>query len=343
MRSAMNHSSLLRRQAPTAALAAGVLAITLFIHADPASLDLSITVAVFSLLALSVAASYGQAGVLSVAQAAFAALGGYATAIATTRWDLPVLAGLAAAVAVPVLVAYPLARLVSRLSHLALAIATLVFGEIVVILLREGGDLTGSYIGISAIPSLPWAEDLFSYHLFAWAVVVAVTALYANLVRTSHGRSLQTIRYDVLRARADGVNVARRTAAVFSFSAGIAGVAGWLYAHHLKYLAPESLPSALSITAILMAVVGGSRYVLGPVVGTTVLVFVQNALPSEAAQGLLYGSALVVALLAAPDGLLGLARQAWTALRGRPRRRPPSPDQAGPPTPAQPVPEEVTR
>src|SRR5690606_22365275 len=170
---------------------------------------------------LSVAASYGQAGVLSVAQAAFAALGGYATAIATTRWDLPVLAGLAAAVAVPVLVAYPLARLVSRLSHLALAIATLVFGEIVVILLREGGDLTGSYIGISAIPSLPWAEDLFSYHLFAWAVVVAVTALYANLVRTSHGRSLQTIRYDVLRARADGVNVARRTAAVFSFSAGI--------------------------------------------------------------------------------------------------------------------------
>src|SRR5690606_41394598 len=60
MRSAMNHSSLLRRQAPTAALAAGVLAITLFVHADPASLDLSITVAVFSLLALSVAASYGQ-------------------------------------------------------------------------------------------------------------------------------------------------------------------------------------------------------------------------------------------------------------------------------------------
>src|SRR5690606_19627118 len=146
MRSAMNHSSLLRRQAPTAALAAGVLAITLFVHADPASLDLSITVAIFSLLALSVAASYGQAGVLSVAQAAFAALGGYATAIATTRWDLPVLAGLAAAVAVPVLVAYPLARLVSRLSHLAPALATLLLGEIVVILLREGVRLTGRYL-----------------------------------------------------------------------------------------------------------------------------------------------------------------------------------------------------
>ncbi|WGX96085.1 branched-chain amino acid ABC transporter permease [Nocardioides sp. L-11A] len=339
---------MVRRQRPTLVLTAAVVALMIVIGQDPARVDAAITIAVFALLALSVAISYGQAGILSVAQAAFAALGAYASAILTTRWELSPVLGLVGAVLVPALVAYPLSRLVGRLSHLALAIATLVFGEIVVILLREGGDLTGGYIGISGIPPLPWALDLKNYAIFSWVAVIVVVALYANLVGSSHGRALQTIRWDTLRARADGVDVPARVAGVFSLSAAVAGLAGWLYAHYVTFLAPESLPSALSITAILMAVVGGTRYVLGPIVGTAVLFYVNDALPSEEAQGLLYGAALVVALIVAPQGLLGLADQARRAIgrRPAPRLSPPArseaPESASPTTRSD-EPAEVTR
>lgn len=308
------------RQRPTLVLAAVMAVVMLVIGNDLALVDQSISIAVFALLALSVAMSYGQAGILSVAQAAFAALGAYATAIITIRYELHPLVGLLGALLVPALVAYPLARVVGRLSHLALAIATLVFGEIVVIVLRYGGDFTGGYIGLSGIPPLPWALELRDYAIFAWVVVVLVVAMYANLVHSSHGRGLQTIRWDALRARADGVDVAHRVAGIFSLSAAVAGLAGWLYAHYLAFLAPESLPSALSITAILMAVVGGTRYVLGPVIGTAILFTIQNSLPSEEAQGLLYGCALVVALVAAPEGVLGIADRGWQAARRRLRR-----------------------
>lgn len=324
----MNISQFLHRQRPTLVLAAAVAIVLLLIGDSPGAVDLSITIAVFSLLALSVALCYGQAGIMSVAQAGFAAIGAYATAIMATRWELHPLIGLVAALLVPAVIAYPLARIVGRLSHLALAIATLVFGEIVVILLREGGDFTGGYVGLSGIPPLPWAIDLQTYSVFAWVVVVVVVAGYSNLVASSHGRALQTIRWDDLRARADGVEVAHRSAGIFALAAAVAGLAGWLYAHYLAFLAPESIPAMWSITAILMAVVGGKRYVLGPVLGAAVLMFLQNALPSEAAQGILYGSALVAALVLAPEGLLGIAERLWRSatdvLRGR--RRPPEPD-----------------
>lgn len=327
---ASSPSSLLYRQRPTLVLAAAVVVMVLAMGQDPARHDHAITIAVYSLLAISVALGYGQAGILSVSQAAFAAIGAYATAIITTRYELHALIGLVAAVLLPALVAYPLARIVGRLSHLALAIATLVFGSIVVILLRDGGEFTGGYIGISGIPPLPWAPGLRDYAIFAWIVVIAVVALYANLVHSSHGRGLQTIRWDALRARADGVDVAHRVSGVFSLAAAIAGLAGWLYAHYLAFLAPESLPAHLSITAILMAVVGGIRYVLGPIVGTAILFMIQNSLPSEEAQGLLYGCALFVALVAAPEGVLGLADRVWGAVRRRLRRSGPRP--APPPT-----------
>jgi branched-chain amino acid transport system permease protein len=317
MNTLLHRNGLLRRQLPTLVLLAVLVVFSLVIHDDISTVDVSITIAIFTLLAISVAVAYGQAGVLSVAQAAFAAIGAYATAIATTKWDLHPLLGLLLALAVPALVAYPIALITERLSHLALAVATLVFGEIVLIVVREGGSFTGGYIGLSGIPSLPWTHSLFQYYLFAWAVTIVVTALYANLIRTTHGRGLQTLRHDVLRARADGVNVQRRVASVFSLSAAIAGLAGWLYAHYAAYMAPESIPSAWSITAILMAVVGGSRFVLGPVVGATILIFLQRTLHSEAAQGLLYGAALVVVLIVAPEGLLGALQRAWRVLRRR--------------------------
>lgn len=300
--------SLLRRQRPTLLLLSFMVIVTLFIHDRVVWLDTSVVIAIYSLLALSVGISYGYVGILSVAQAAFASIGAYATAILTVRYHWPAVAGLALALLLPALVAYPLARLMSRMSPLALAIATLVFGQAVDICLREGGDFTGGYIGLSGIPPLPFAPTLLPYHVLCWLAVLLVVALICNLMDSGFGRAVNTIRADTLRAVADGVDVAHVRSAALALSASVAGLGGWLYAHHITYIGPDSLGPSVSLSVLLMAVVGGAHTVLGPVVGAALLTLIFKFVPSQEVQGMFYGAALIAVLVLSPGGLVDVHR-----------------------------------
>src|SRR5690625_1513573 len=168
-----------------AVLALAVAIATWFIADDAYWVDTSVVIAIYSLIALSVGVSYGMTGILSMAQAAFAAMGAYATAILTTRYGLHPYWGLLAAIVIPAVFAYPFARLLTRMSPLALALATLVFGHILDHALRDGGNFTGGYIGISGIPSLPFVNSPLQAHGFAWGLVVGVVLLYGSLYRSS--------------------------------------------------------------------------------------------------------------------------------------------------------------
>jgi branched-chain amino acid transport system permease protein len=298
--------TLISRQRPALALVAVMAVVTVLIQGHPVWLDTSVTIAIYGLIALSVGITWGQAGILSVAQAAFAALGAYATAIVTVQWGWSPYEGLAAALVLPALVAYPLAYVVTRLAPLALAIATLAFGEVFYMAVREGGDFTGGFIGLSGVPSIDIASTPLEFHLLAWGAVLLVVVLYANLAASRTGAALRTIRHDRQRAIADGIDVSRSLSGVFALSASIAGLAGWLYAHYITYLAPESLATTLSISVLLMAIVGGAATVLGPVLGAALLTLAYQVLPAAETQGMFYGGAVIVAIVLAPRGLLGL-------------------------------------
>ncbi len=304
-----------RRQASTLLMAVLAAALAPAILGNPVWLDNAILIAIFAMLALSVGMSYGHAGILSVATGAFAALGAFATSIATTRYNASPYLGLVIALVLPMLLAYPLARVVTRLSPLPLSIATLVLGSIVEIVIREGGDFTGGYIGISGIPPIPLAPTPGAMYALAWTTVVIGLFLYCNLRHSAFGRAVATARQDALRAAADGVNVSRSLAAFFALSAAYAGAGGWLYAHNLSYVGPDSLNSTTSITVLLMAIVGGVSEPLGPVIGAALLLIIVNYLPAAESQGMVYGAALILILLGAPRGILGTD---WRRLaRGR--------------------------
>lgn len=298
--------SLFQRQRSALILFGALFVITLLIGGNTVWLDTSVVIAIYSLIALSVGISYGQAGILSVAQAAFASVGAYAAAIVTTRYDLPAVVGLVLALVVPPLIAYPLARLVTRLNALSLAIATLVFGQAVDIILREGGDFTGGYIGLSGIPPLSIASTLLQYHFLSWGAVLIVVILLSNLINSPFGRAASTLRSDTLRAVADGVNVPHVRSVVLALSASVAGLGGWLYAHHIAYIGPDSLGPSVSLSVLLMAVVGGAQTVLGPIVGAALLTLLFKFIPSQEVQGMFYGGALIAVLVLSPNGLLGL-------------------------------------
>ncbi len=297
--------TLLQRCKPALIILAIIAAITPFIYNSPFWLDNSVMVAIFSLLSLSVGMAYGQAGILSMAPAAFGSIGAFATSIVTTRYGLSPLVGLVLALTLPMLLAYPMARAITRLSPLPLSIATLLMCLVLELAIREGGSFTGGYIGLSGIPPLWFAESIQAMHILGWLIVALVLVLYANLTSSAIGRAVRTAQHDPLRATADGVNVPALLALYFALSASVAGLAGWLYAHHLTYMGPDSLTMHVSIRILLMAVIGGAATFLGPVLGAAFLTLITLYLPAAETQGMIFGAVLILVLLVAPNGVLG--------------------------------------
>jgi branched-chain amino acid transport system permease protein len=282
---------------------------------DPVWTDTWVIVGVYVLIALSTGISYGQAGILSMSQGAFAAIGGYAAAVSTLRFKFPPGVDLLIAAVLPALLAYGLARLVTRLTPLATALATLALGSVIEIALRNMDDITGGYIGLAGIPGIGMIDSPLKYCVLVWAMICVCVLMYENLVNSPFGRALNVIRHDRMRAQADGVNVPQLLSAAFAFSAAMAGSAGWLYAHYISYISPNSLDTHTSISALLMTVVGGSGIILGPLAGTVFLDVLVRHLPAQELQGMFYGGALILILILAPTGLLGLVPALLARLR----------------------------
>jgi branched-chain amino acid transport system permease protein len=201
-----------------------------------------------------------------------------------------------------------------------LSIATLLLSLVLELGIREGGSVTGGYIGLSGIPSLWFADSLFGMHVLGWILVALVLVLYVNITDSGVGRAVKTAQHDPLRATADGVNVPALLASYFALSASVAGLAGWLYAHHLTYMGPDSLTMHVSIRIVLMAVIGGASTFLGPVLGAAFLTLITLYLPAAETQGMIFGAVLIFVLLVAPNGVLGTN---WRKLLSGGKRRMP--------------------
>jgi branched-chain amino acid transport system permease protein len=215
------------------------------------------------------------------------------------------------------MLAWSLARMVTRMAPLATALATLALGTLVEIVARNWDSVTGGYVGIGGVPPIGGFEKPAAFNVLVWGFVCAAVLLYENLMDSAYGRALNIIRHDRTRAIADGVAVAPLLSVVLALSAAIAGAGGWLYVHYITYMSPQSLDTQTSISALLMAVVGGADFILGPVLGTLLLNLLGKLLPAQEAQGLFYGGALIVILLVARDGLLGLFQRLLSFRRRR--------------------------
>ena len=293
-----------RRPNTVIMLVVGVLACALA-PLSPVWLDTVILTGILSLIALSAGLSFGQGGILSMAQGSFAAIGAYSTAVLASRYGLSAWVGLVLAITLPSLVAWGLARMVTRMPELAVALSTLALATLLEILARNWDGVTGGYVGIAGIAPIKGFEKAWAFNILVWSVVLVAVLFYENLMSSAHGRALNIIKHDRTRAMADGIAVAPLLSAMMATSGAMAGAGGWLYAHYITYMSPGSLDTYASISALLMAVVGGAGYILGPVLGTVLLSLLGKLLPAQEAQGLFYGGALIVILVIAPEGILG--------------------------------------
>lgn len=318
------NSPTLRRILPFIAMALVVVVAPLVVKGHYLQ-SVGVLVGIYSLIVLGLCLLMGYAGQASLGHAAFYGLGAYTSAILTTKAHLNPWLGLVAGVVVACSVAWFVGRPALRLQGHYLAMATLGFGIIVQIIFHEAEGLTGGFGGITSIPAfklgaLEIKGDLLNLYL-VWTVLLFALALATNIMDSRIGRALRAIHDSEEAACACGVDVTRTKLQVFVLSAGLAAVAGSLYAHYVGFISPDPFGMHFSVQLVVMVIVGGSRSIWGAVLGAALMTALgQQIDKTEAIKDLstvVYGGMLMVFVIFMPGGLVELLRQVKFGRRRR--------------------------
>lgn len=263
----------------------------------------------------------GYAGQASFGQNAFAAIGGYTSAVLTTSYGVPSVAALGVGAVFAAVCAWLVGYPTLRLKGHYLAMATLAIGLIAYEITVQWQSVTQGYMGISGIPPLgigPFEAAGDRTQLIMLLVLVALCMLSALLIRHSRfGRALLALSASEDAARALGINVARYKLAAFVLSAVYASIAGSLFVHIVGFVSPEVFGMSMVILGFTMLYVGGISTITGPLVGAVVINLLPEAIRGlKDYQDLVYGAALIILLIYAPAGLASLG---WS------KRRPSTP------------------
>lgn len=270
-----------------------------------------------------------------------AAAGGAAYAIlshAGTGGMSPWLA-MAAGICLSCLVAYLLGIQTIRLQGHYLAMATLGFGIIVSILFREWSPVTGGTSGIYGIPNLELGGRSLGkdapMFLFVWLLVAAVMALSDNIVNSRVGRAFRAVHGSETAAVTLGVDTGRYKLQVLVLSAGLASLAGSLYAHYVTFISPEPFGFKCSVELVVMVVVGGMASIWGAIFGAGAITILGEVLrglgdarapllgfPLADLDVVIFGLVLMLIMIYLPAGLVrGTVDSAKFALRLARRKR----------------------
>jgi branched-chain amino acid transport system permease protein len=254
----------------------------------------------------------GFAGQISIGYSAFLGIGAYTTALLSLKgvdpyWTLPLCALLGAAFSCAV--GLP----TFRLRGPYFTIATIGVSEAVRVL-AAGVAFTGGSSGLRMPPgTFDFGRDYAAMMILAAAVVL----LSAWIKSSAFGRSLSAIRQDIDAAEALGIHSTRAKLSAHAISAAIVALAGGLFAINFQYISPGSVfDFRLSLSIVLMPIVGGIGTIAGPILGAVIFSYLQIKLLSTPALRdsylFLYGGLLMVVMLFEPRGLVG----AWHRLRG---------------------------
>ncbi|GAB4178804.1 MAG: branched-chain amino acid ABC transporter ATP-binding protein/permease [Rhodocyclaceae bacterium] len=227
-----------------------------------------------TLVTLGLVVMTGVAGIVSFGQQAFVGMAAYTTAGLTALAGYSPWAGLAASLAVTAAGALLLGAVTLRLSGHYLSIATIAWG-IAIYYLFGNLPLLGQYSGIDNVPAVSaagWAFDTGrkSYYLI-WTLTAAALAAARNLLDSRCGRAIRALRFRAVMAESCGVDTASLKLAVFVYAALLAGLAGWLHAHYLRFVSPHAFGINAGIDYLFMAVIGGAAEVWGALLGATIM------------------------------------------------------------------------
>jgi len=265
---------------------------------------------VFGLLALSVDLLLGHAGLFSLCHASFFAVAAYTTAILQVRHAVPTsLAAPAGLLAGTVLAL--VFGLAVRTRGVYFILITLAFGYVVWGVAHRWSSFTGGDNGVTNVPFPALGAARVESHTEYYYVVLVVVALcaigYRILIASPFGLTLRGIRASETRMRSLGYHADLHLYVAFVVSAALASLAGVLYVYYNRFINPVAASFPISVEAALMAIIGGSGTIVGPFIGSGIILGLRNWVSSFF---VLYASVMglvfIAAVLWAPGGLVGL-------------------------------------
>ncbi|MGZ4681214.1 MAG: branched-chain amino acid ABC transporter permease [Acidimicrobiales bacterium] len=296
----------------------------------------------YAIAALGLNLLTGYNGQISIGHGAFFGIGAYTTAILVADHGWPHFATLGAAA----VIAFALGALVGlpalRIQGLYLALVTLALATVFPLVITRFSSVTGGTQGkrVPRFRAPSWTgltDDQWKYYVLLTFAAIAFV-LVRNLVKSRVGRAIIAIRDNETAAQALGVHVAFYKVLTFAVSAMLAGVAGALSVFNDPFVNAGKYNINLSITLLVAVVVGGAATIFGPAWGAFFVVMIPVWLPTRYPQlsPVLFGGSLILLMILAPGGFLGLVHQvtAWVRQRFRPGSgRPVEPESIRNPSP----------
>lgn len=285
-------------------------------------------VLIMIMFALSLDLILGYAGIVTLGHAAFFGVGAYTVALASIQlgWTEPI-SGIIAGGLMAGLVGAIVGWFILRYRGLTLLMLTIAFAA----MLQESGnlrsDITGGYDGLPGLifdPVLGYFQyDLYGHTNYWYVLAVLAVMFYfvRRIVYSPFGQALTGIRENVRRMHAIGSPVHRRLVTVYAISAAIAGVAGALFTQTNAYVTLTVFDFENSAKVMVMLILGGTGRLYGPFLGAAVYMILEDYFSklSPTFWQLGIGLLLVLAVLFARRGLLGLAEDARGLFVGKER------------------------
>jgi branched-chain amino acid transport system permease protein len=261
------------------------------------------------IIALGLNLISGFTGQLALGHAGFMAVGAYTTAALMMKLNVSTFIAMIGGALMAALFGFLIGLPTLRLRGDYLAIVTLGFGEIIRVVMINLPDITGGPAGLKGIPT--YTTDFFWRPVLSFALVYLTLALVvlflSNLLNSSHGKAIISVREDEIAANAMGINVFYYKIFAFTISAFIGGLGGALYAPFFGYLSPNMFNFQKSVEFLIIVVLGGMGNLTGTVVAGIGLTYLQEFLRFLKDYRLvIYPLILIIVMIFQPSGIMGL-------------------------------------
>jgi branched-chain amino acid transport system permease protein len=249
-----------------------------------------------------------RTGLLSFIHPAFMGIGAYTSSLLVMQAGLPFAIAFPLAGVVPGIVSLIIGPMLLRLKGVYFVLISFVSGEVIRLVFVNNQSLLGGSNGIYDIPSARFGSfelsTAISVYYFTLVITFLICAACISLIKSEFGRALNTINENDILAECTGVNTLKYKTLAFILGAVMVGLAGSIYAHYTRYIAPIDFTWRLGLDFIAYNVLGGIFAAWGPIIGTFILVPLPEFLRSTVQyQWILYSIIIILVIRFMPEGL----------------------------------------
>jgi branched-chain amino acid transport system permease protein len=278
--------------------------------------DVGARMMVFAVAAVALDLLVGYAGLISFGHAAFVGLGAYAVGILSAHGITDALISLPAAIAVAMLFAWLTGIVCVRTKGAYFIMITLAFGQMVYFIATSlapyGGDNGLTIAARNTIAGWPLIKSDRAFYYFALLCLLATYLFCRALVVSRFGRVLRGGKENATRMATIGFGVRRFQLVAYVIAGGIGGFAGFLLANLTEFVAPAYMSWQESGELIVMVILGGVGTLDGALIGSTAYLLAEEWLSGITENWkVIFGPILVLVVLFARGGLIGLGARLW--------------------------------